>query len=298
MNLAPIALFVYNRPWHTRMTVEALLANAEAAQTPLHIFSDAPRNEKVSQLVSEVRGYIRNITGFNSITIIERETNLGLARSIIDGVTRICDEYGRVIVVEDDLVTAPFFLAYMNDALTLYEHEERVVSIHGYLYPIKATLPETFFLKGADCWGWATWKRGWDIFEAEGKVLLQELTQRNLTHHFDFDGAFPYTKMLKNQIKGKNDSWAIRWYASAYLKDKLTLYPGRSLVLNIGTDSSGTHCSTNNYMTTNISVTPVKVELIQVEEDVLAWRLVSKFYKTIRPWLLKRVIRKLISMLR
>ena len=186
----------------------------------------------------------------------------------------------------------------MNDALNLYEHEERVVSIHGYLLPIKEPLPETFFLKGTDCWGWATWKRGWDIFEADGRILLQELIQRKLTHHFDFGGAYPYTNMLRNQIKGKNNSWAIRWYASAFLKDKFTLYPSRSLVLNIGTDSSGTHCSTNSDMTSKISETPVKVEFIPINESAFARQQFGKFFKTINPWKLKKIIRKLLSMLR
>lgn len=298
MNCAPIALFVYNRPEHTRQTVEALLANAEAAQTSLHIFSDAPRNEAANQAVAEVRSYVRCIAGFKSVAIIERETNFGLARSIIDGVTRLCEEYGCVIVVEDDIVTSPYFLAYMNDALALYEHDERVISIGGYQYPVKATLPETFFLKGADCWGWATWKRGWDLFESDGRVLLQELTQHKLTHRFDFDGAYPYTKMLKNQIKGKNNSWAIRWYASAFLKDKLTLYPGRSLVLNIGNDNTGVHCSTTSAFTGDISEAPVKVELIPVEENLFAWQQISKFVQAVRPWIMIRIIRKLTSMLR
>lgn len=272
------------------------MANAGAAQTCLHIFSDAARNDGASQSVSEVRTYIRSITGFKSITIIEREANFGLARSIIEGVTRICEEYGRVIVLEDDLVTSPYFLAYMNDALTLYEHDERVISIHGYVYPCRATLPETFFLKGADCWGWATWQRGWDLFESDGRVLLQELTQRKLTHRFDFDGAYPYTKMLKNQIIGKNNSWAVRWYASAFLKDMLTLYPGRSLVHNIGNDSSGTHCSTTSAFTGDISGEAVIVELIPTEENLFAWKQISKFFETSQHWKIIRIIRKLIRM--
>lgn len=298
MNCAPIALFVYNRPWHTRQAVEALLTNAEATQTSLHIFSDAPRNEAVSQAVAEVRFYIRSIKGFKSVAIIERETNFGLARSIINGVTRLCEEYGRVIVVEDDLVTAPHFLAYMNDALALYEHDERVVSISGYQYPVKVTLPETIFLKGADCWGWATWKRGWELFEPEGRVLLQQLKQRKLTYRFDFDGTYPYTKMLINQIKGKNNSWAIRWYASAFLKDKLTLYPGRSLVLNIGNDSTGTHCSTTSVFMGEISDTPVKVELIPVEESLFVRQQISKFLQVAWPWMPIRIMRKLIEVTR
>jgi hypothetical protein len=292
MSFAPIALFVYNRPWHTRMTVEAMLKNPEVAETPLHIFSDAPRSERERESVAGVREYIRSIENFKSIEIIERESNYGLARSIIDGVTNVCNQYGRVIVMEDDLVTSSHFLAYMNDALTLYEHDERVISVHGYLYPIKGPVPETFFIKGADCWGWATWKRGWDIFEPDGQVLLQELKRRKLTKSFDFNDSFPFTKMLKKQIEGRNDSWAIRWYASAFLKEKLTLNPGRNLVLNIGTDSTGTHCSTNTYMANQLSESHIAVKPIPVKENSMAKELIREFYIKDVPGLFGKIIQK------
>jgi len=298
MNLAPIALFVYNRPQHTRRTVEALLNNAEAAQTALYVFSDGPRNEAARESVAEVRSYIRSIAGFKSVAITEREINFGLARSIIDGVTKVCEQYGRVIVVEDDLVTSPFFLAYMNEALDLYEHEEKVISIHGYVYPLKGTLPETFFIKGADCWGWATWKRGWELFEPDGSALLQELTQRRLTRCFDFDGTYPYINMLKSQIKGKNNSWAVRWYASAFLKDRLTLYPGRSLVRNIGHDSSGRHSSTTNAFAGAIADSRVAVERIAIEENVEARQRIAEFFQTGLPKLPERIVHKLTDLAR
>ena len=244
MSLAPIALFVYNRPWHTRQTVEALLANAEADRSPLYVFSDVPKNAALTRAGAGVRLYVRTITGFRSVTFIERESNYGLARSIIDGVTRLSDEYGRVIVLEDDLVASPYFLRYMNNALDFYEHEDRVISVAGYRYPIKHK-PEssTFFLKGTNCWGWATWKRGWDLFEANGERLLAQLRERQLMTEFDINGAYGYTRMLKGQVQGENDSWAVRWHASSFLKNRLTLLPYKSLVKNIGLDGSGVHCT-------------------------------------------------------
>lgn len=296
MIFAPVALFVYDRPWHARRTVEALLANAEAAKTSLYVFSDGPRNAGASDTVAQVRSYIREIGDFGSVTVIERESNLGLARSIIDGVTRLCEKHGRVIVVEDDLVTSPHFLKYMNDGLNLYEHDERVISIHGYQYPVKTALPETFFLRGADCWGWATWKRGWDLFEPDGRLLLRQLQERKLTDRFDFDGSYPYARMLKKQIEGKNDSWAIRWHASAFLKDKFTLYPGCSLVRNIGTDSSGTHCSTTGAYTGELADSPIRIDPIRVEENDYAREQIVRFHKATRPPVPVRLLRKLTSM--
>ena len=238
---APIVLFVYNRPWHTQQTVEALQKNKLASESELFIYSDDAKNDDARVSVDEVRKYIDNITGFKKITVIKRDKNWGLANSIIDGVTKIVNEYGRIIVLEDDLVTSPYFLKFMNEGLTMYENEDKVASIHGYIYPID-NLPNTFFIKGADCWGWATWKRAWDVFEPNGQKILDELKSRRLEKEADFNNSYGFTQMLKDQIKGKNNSWAVRWYMSAFLKDMLTLYPGKSYVQNIGNDDSGTHC--------------------------------------------------------
>lgn len=298
MNCAPIVLFTYNRLPHVQQTVGALLRNPEARESELFIFSDAAKNKADTRAVSEVRHYIRQITGFASVQITERQENFGLARSIIGGVSSVCRQHGRVIVVEDDIVTSPHFLKFMNDGLARYERDERVISIHGYQYPVNSVLPETFFLRGADCWGWATWKRGWDLFEPDGRLLLQELVARKLTHRFDFDGAYPYTRMLRNQIRDKNDSWAIRWHASAFLNGKLTLYPGRSLVLNIGTDSSGMHCSTTGEFAGDIADSPIKVEPVAVEENAFARQQIVKFHKGARRLLPMRVLRKLAGMAR
>jgi hypothetical protein len=293
MNHAPIALFAYNRPDHVKRTVEALQRNTSAGSSDLHVFSDAARNPAAEEGVALVRDYIRGIDGFRTVEIVERDQNLGLARSIIDGVTRLCNARGRVIVVEDDLLTSPHFLDFMNDGLDFYEKDERVISIHGYSYPVSGDLPDTFFLRGADCWGWATWKRGWDLFEADGRILLEQLATSRLTNRFDFDGAYPYTRMLSDQIAGRNDSWAIRWNASAFLKDKLTLYPGRTLVLNIGNDGSGTHCSTTEDYSGMLSGDPIGIGRIPVQEHAEARNLFARFLRLSRPSLPVRVLRRL-----
>lgn len=246
--LAPIVLFTYNRPWHTEQTIIYLLKNKLASDSILYIFSDGGKDSDSWKKVIEVRNFIYSIKGFKKVFIIERETNLGLSNNIIQGVTQILDQHEKVIVLEDDMITSNCFLDYMNTALEFYLKAEEVISIHGYMYPIKEKLPETFFIKGADCWGWGTWKRGWDLFESNGEALYLELKNKKLMYSFDFDGCYPYSEMLRDQIDGKNDSWAIRWYASAFLKNKFTLYVGKSLIQNIGNDSSGTHSkSTENY---------------------------------------------------
>lgn len=265
---APITLFTFNRPWHTRRTVEALLDNAGAADSDLIIYADGARSEKDAEALAEVRAYLQTISGFKSVRLIERDKNWGLAASIIEGVTDTVTQYGRVIVVEDDLVTSPHFLTYMNAALDKFEAIDEVISVHGYCYPVEAELPEAFCLPGADCWGWATWARGWSLFNEDGAALLQALETDGLVDAFDYDGSFPYSKMLKNQIAGKNNSWAIRWYASAFLAGKLTLYPGQSLVHNIGNDDSGTHAAgTHSY---DVSLAQSPIDLSETEASASA----------------------------
>ena len=281
--MAPVLLFAYARPGHLQTAVESLLRNAEACQTPLIVYSDAPKTFHEEPLVDAVRMYAQSIDGFASTSVIERPTNFGLARSIIDGVTEVLSRHDRVIVVEDDLVVSPHFLRYMNQALTLYAEESRVASIHGYTYPTGAKLPETFFQRGADCWGWATWARAWQHFDADGERLLQAIRSCQLTRAFDLNGAYKYSEMLAAQVAGRNNSWAIRWHASCFLKDMLTLYPGRSLVENIGNDGSGTHCEVSENFTQRVSVTPVKVDAIELCESVHAREAFETFFRGQRP---------------
>jgi hypothetical protein len=277
--LAPIVLFVFSRPDHTRRTLEALAANPLASDSTLFVYSDAASTPQQNLGVRAVRAILRQVTGFAEVSVIERTSNFGLARNIIEGVSEILHKHQRVIVLEDDMVTSRWFLTYMNEALERYADDDRVVSIHGYVYPVSEILPETFFLPGADCWGWATWRRGWACFNPDGVELLTELHRRRLRYAFDFDNSYPYAKMLEAQIAGTNDSWAIRWYASAFLADKLTLYPGRSLVHNIGNDASGTHCDQSSTMDSALSVTPVKLGRIEVCSDERARDVIARFFR-------------------
>lgn len=296
--LAPIALFAYNRPWHLRQTVEALLENKEAVQSDLIVFSDGPRNSQAATAVEEVRHYIGTITGFGSVTVVERPRNFGLSKSIVDGVTTVCQRYKRVIVLEDDLVISRHFLAYMNDGLNFYESEEQVASIHGYTYPVNRVLPSTFFLRGSDCLGWATWERAWRQFQPDGKKLLEELQLARLTDQFDLNGAYSFTQMLKDQIAGRNDSWAVRWHASTFLENKLTLYPGRSLVKHIGSDGSGTNCGDNSMLDTEPSEQPVTVGGIKIEENFGARLAIRAYFDAHKASPVRRALRRMKVFLR
>lgn len=293
--LAPIVLFVYNRPLHFVRVIQALRNNKLAKESELIIYSDAPKDESEVQRVKEVRNLIANIDGFKNITVILRDVNLGLSRSIISGVTEVLEKYDRVIVLEDDLVASPFFLDFMNAGLEKYSDNTQVVCVHGYVYPCHKPLPANFFIRGADCWGWGTWRDSWSIFNPDGLCLLDELKRLDLMSEFDFSGAYSFSQMLKNQISGKNDSWAIRWHASAFIKNKLTLYPGRSLISNIGNDGSGSHKENSQFFDTNATSDPIYIEDICVVESTLAKNLFAKYFLGIQKTEFNSFIRRVAN---
>lgn len=273
MPLAPILLFVYNRPEHVKRTLAALEQNILAKESELFIYSDAARSPQDEASVAEVRKIIRTaLPFFKQVNIIERETNWGLARSIIDGVTTQINRYERVIVLEDDLIVAPYFLKFMNDALDTYQHEEKVGHIQACDFTQDASLPDTFLIKWTGSWGWATWKRAWKYFNPDGKALLEELQRRKLTYTFDFNGKYGYTRMLRRQTEGKNNSWAIRWNASLFLNDILSLNVGKSLVQNEGFDGSGTNCGGGNLYASRLWMNPIQVHRISPATENLQAR--------------------------
>lgn len=285
MNHAPIAFFAFNRPDHAAATLAALARNHGAENTLLYAFCDGPRPHRSddARLVAEVRRVVGQASGFRDLRVVERSENVGLAASIIGGVSQLVEEHGSVIVVEDDLVTSPYFLRFMNEGLDFYEREDRVISIHGYVYPVQEALPDAFFLRGADCWGWATWKRGWELFEPDGQKLLSELQARGLERAFDMNGARAYVGMLQDQIAGRCDSWAIRWDAAAFLQDRLTLYPGTSLVRNIGLDHSGTHCGTADHLGGSLVDRPLDVRVEPIQASALGRESFERFLRAKPP---------------
>ena len=279
MSYAPILLFVYNRPEHTRRCIESLLRNPLVSESNLFIYADGAKDCMQQEAVNEVRNYIRTLQGFKQITLIERSENWGLARNIIDGVTSQVNRYGKVIVLEDDLVVAPYFLTFMNEALEIYKDEPKVGHIQACDFTQDPSLPDTFLIKWTGSWGWATWDRAWKHFNPNGQELLHELESRKLTHTFDFNGKYGFTRMLRRQIEGKNNSWAIRWNASLFLKDILSLNVGRSLVQNEGFDGSGTNCGGGGLYSSHLHLNHLPVTKISpIEENKEARQVFSRYY--------------------
>ena len=267
---APIVLFTYCRLNNTRKTIDCLLGNVEAASSDLIVYSDAPKNEKAASSVATVREYLHSVSGFKSVQIIERESNFGLVKNITSGVTEVVNRYGRVIVLEDDHSAAPFFLKYMNEALDRFENREDIACIHGYVYPHRGKLPEAFLIKGADCWGWGTWKRSWDLLDMDAARLYREIVNQGRQKEFDFNGSYPYMQMLKDQMDGKVGSWAICWYASAFLLNKFTVYPDAAMVCLNSLLDEGEHSSPSRGMlryAVSLSTHPVNWDNASLQEE-------------------------------
>lgn len=279
--LAPIVLFTYNRLQHTKQTIEALQNNVYAADSELFIYSDAPKTENAILDVQAVRDYLYSINGFKNITIIEREENWGLAKNIIDGVTSIVNKYGKIIVLEDDIVTSKYFLKYMNDALKIYETESKVIMINGYLYPIdNKDLPETFFVKAGGCWGWATWADRWKHFSREPQKIRDSFTDEDI-YRFNFNGKTQdfFDQIIAN-CDGRLYTWAIFWAVVIYRRG-YSLFPALPLSKNIGHDSSGVHCGTTNYYDVDLGVNKVKNFSVRIIESNIAYIRIGEFMEKI-----------------
>ena len=293
MNLAPIVLFVYNRPWHTKQTVEALQKNELAKESELFIYCDEAKNEDAGKSVDEVREYIDKVDGFKKVTIIKREKNWGLADSIIDGVTKIVNEYGKIIVLEDDMVTSPYFLKFMNEALEFYKDEEKVWHISGWNYPIDTDgLDDVFLWRLMNCWGWATWANRWEYYEKDVYKTINEFTNDDIKR-FNLDGTEGFWGQVTANKANKINTWAILWYATIFKQNGLCLNPSQTYVENIGHDGSGIHCGeSDSYSNTLSSLKNINISCT-LSENQLAFQKIQYFYKKQKKSLLVRVINKL-----
>lgn len=247
MEYPPLLLFTYKRLESLERTVTALKNNYRANETELYIFSDGFKSSADKKQVSLVRQFIKTIVGFKSVHIIESDTNKGLANSIIGGVTHVFKEHTQAIILEDDLITSKNFLSFMGDALAFYENNSKIFSISGYTFPFKAPLDyqyDTYIATRGNSWGWATWKDRWEGVNWEIDDYDEFLKNKEMQRRLSVSGS-DLVGMLKKQMNGKIDSWAIRWYYHQAKHAQNTVYPVISKVSNDGFDDHATH--TNNY---------------------------------------------------
>jgi hypothetical protein len=291
-NLAPIALFVYNRPEHTRRTLKFLQANLLAEESRLFIYADAAKINIDEENVKAVSDLISVVEGFKSVKIIRQKQNLGLAESIISGVTELVNEYGKVIVFEDDLLSSPYSLEYFNEALNRYQNVDKVMHISAYMYPLSFAddLPETFLYRAVHSWGWATWKNSWSHFNPDINNLMKQFDAQKI-NQFSIEGKMNFWSQMKGFKAGKNNSWAIRWYASVFLNQGLSLNPSKSLINNIGHDGSGIHSNVENTYSVSIHPHEIKEFPILIMENEKAYQMAKNFLAKRKGNILQRVLR-------
>lgn len=290
--LAPILIFTYNRPLHTRRMLEAL-ENADLAQeSDVFIYSDGAKNANAIDEVNKVRSIIAEPWNFKNITIIERERNIGLAENIISGVSQVVKKYGKVIVLEDDLKISKVGLRYFNDALNFYQYNDKVMEISGFMYPIKDAnkLPETFFFRVANSWGWATWDRAWKKFNPNIDELIADFDNDKIKR-FSIDHTENFWKQVQEFKAGKINSWAIRWYLTLFNHDGLALYPRESMIQNMGTDGSGTHSDADTAYSVELASEPITYFPKEIEENKYAYEAIKYFYRHRKGSLINRAVR-------
>ena len=268
--LAPIALFAYDRPEHTRRVLESLSANPEAAHSRLVVYADgaapdAPGEQQAR--IDEVRRIVQAKAWCGQVDLVARPRNLGMADSILSGVGECMDTDSSAIVIEDDLILSPGFLRYMNDALSLYADDEKVMHVSAYMFPVRGTLPATFFFNSTSCWGWGTWRRAWRCLERDAARLVERLERSGRIQEFNLDGAYDFESHLRANATGEMSTWAVRWYASVFLARGLCLHPGRSLVRNSGHDGSGEHCAENDVYLHQRITEAVRVDRVAMREN-------------------------------
>jgi hypothetical protein len=239
----PVAFFSYNRPDHAGRVLESLARCRRLDECRAYLYCDGPKGDRDRAVVEASRQVVREWASKLGSEMIVRSRNLGLAKSIVTGVTDLCREYGRVIVIEDDLILSPDFIDYMLQALDRYQDAPQVYQISGYMFPVKLTATtDAVFLPLTTTWGWATWERAWRLFDWQAVGALEALSDPAVQRRFDLDDAYPYSAMLRDRLAGKNDSWGILWWWTVFKRDGLALHPRHSLVSNRGFDGSGVHC--------------------------------------------------------
>ncbi|WP_298262443.1 glycosyltransferase [uncultured Lutibacter sp.] len=304
LELAPIVLFTYNRPLHTSQLLDSLAANTLAKESVLYVFCDGVKanvSDQILEKIKKVRNIIKNENRFKKVIITIHEHNLGLANSVIKGVTTVINKYNKVIVLEDDLILSPFFLQYMNDSLNRYDDNFSVGQIGACnFFACGEKYPDYFFVSIPDCWGWATWRNRWEHFKSNIEELEEELNKdKNKIKIFNAYDSFDFMNMLNQQKLGKINSWAIRWQAVCVLKGWLTLYPNPSMSNHIESDEA-THANKNIMPPLCLNLPIFKsVKVIEIKSVIKALKLGysgkgNYFGKLKRPSLKKR-IKKIIK---
>jgi hypothetical protein len=276
-DLAPIVLFIYNRPQHTKKTLQALHENKEAAHSILYVFADGPKDNASGddlKTICETRDVVKEMLWCKEVILIPREKNMNLEDNVIDGITTVINKHGKAIILEDDLISSPYFLKYCNDGLNMYRDAKQVFSINGFMFPVNFDAGATTFLSpyATSSWGWATWADRWNQLELQPQYINTINDSDFLTNRFNF-GKVNILYMLKHM-----NTWDSRWFYTAFVRNGLGLFPTKSLIKNIGFDSSGSH-SGNEGLEQDISLSAIPL----VYQDTIDLDKYAKFQNYFKP---------------
>lgn len=266
---APIAIFAFNRPEHLRRTLNSISQNRGFFESPLYIYCDGPRGPQDYKLVRETQDIVNSFYHPNKNVFLS-QTNCGLRESITTGISAILSEYDYIIVLEDDLEFSPDFLYFMNSALFKYRHIERVFQISGFSFPVNShpLTDSAYFLPFVSSWGWGTWRSRWREYSIDICQAKSRLNSFRWRWRFDINGSYPYSRMLSMAIDNRNSSWAIWFNYHAFINDRISLYPVKSLVLNHGFDGSGTHCRNEFSLPLNLDFNDPNVKVNQLPDEI------------------------------
>jgi len=283
-NLAPIVYFAYSRPEHTKRSLESLAQNAKAKESELIIYADGAPKKASSELLEKIdatREVLRSRKWCGEVIINESAVNRGCDISMISGITDVIKSYGKAIVLEDDLVISSSYLNYMNAALENFKDSKDVFAISGFMYPIAGDLPNFFFNRFMNSWGYGLWERSWDKYESDVEKLVYKIEVKGLVERFNL-GSGLYFDWLK-RLRYNTDSYDIIWYASIIANDGYVLYPGKSYVRNAGFDLSGVHnfynFRNNKFLSQELNEDFSTLPKLTVQEDTYVTNLMTEQYK-------------------
>jgi hypothetical protein len=278
--LAPVIFFAYDRPDHAARSLRSLSANRLAGESHLFVYCDGPpegAQPELSKRIEATRDAVRREARMGGMTIVEAETNLGLMKSIERGTREVLAAHDRAIIVEDDLEVSPGFLEFMNAALDRYAAEEDLMHVSGYMFPVQSRLPDAFFLKIMASWGWATWRRAFQHYREDAAALLSAIQASGREREFNLDGNYDYLRQLRANAEGRRRTWAVKWYASMFLRGGLGLFPQRSLVRNFGHDGTGQNSAATQEFDIRKLADHAVLPAGPISENAVARRAVGRF---------------------
>jgi len=294
-SLSPIAIFAFNRPDHLRNLFESLEKNKEAISSEAYIFVDSYRTDKEKNQVKKVIRIAQNNQKiFKTLSVIVRDKNLGCKKNIIDGVTEVLNKHQDIIVLEDDIVVGKFFLRYMNSAVKKYKDSKNIFHISSFSEFDDNDKTLSYFSRGMNCWGWATWRDKWHNLSWDTNYLIKKIKQKG-RRSFDFDDSAEFFNQLVDNQEKIIDTWAIYWYASIYLNEGLCLNPSKAISINTGNDGSGQRAGLQE-INTRLYNGLISIFPDVIEEDQDYFKLLKKIYKK-RKGPFKGVLKKILNFL-